>query len=39
LALEALEAGAEEILADEISRNVKQGLSSERGVYIGLPGR
>jgi len=39
LALEALETGAEEILADEISRSVKRGLSNERGVYIGLPGR
>jgi len=37
LALEALETGAEEILADDISRSVKQGLSNERGVYIGLP--
>ena len=37
LALEVLETGAEEILADDISRSVKQGLSNERGVYIGLP--
>jgi len=39
LALEALEAGSEEILADEISRSVKKGLSNDKGVYIGLPGR
>jgi NAD(P)-dependent dehydrogenase (short-subunit alcohol dehydrogenase family) len=39
LTLEALEAGAEEILADELSRNVKKGLSADKAVYIGLPGR
>ena len=39
LALEALEAGEEEILADELSRNVKKGLSADKAVYIGLPGR
>ena len=39
LALEALEAGDEEILADELSRNVKKGLSADKAVYIGLPGR
>ena len=33
----ALEAGAEEVLADEISRQVKNGLSSEPGVYLSAP--
>lgn len=33
--LEALEAGRDEVLADEISRQVKLGLSVERGVYLG----
>jgi NAD(P)-dependent dehydrogenase (short-subunit alcohol dehydrogenase family) len=37
--LAALEAGGEEVLADEVSRSVKQGLSAERGVYLGVPGR
>jgi NAD(P)-dependent dehydrogenase (short-subunit alcohol dehydrogenase family) len=37
--LDALEAGGEEVLADELSRNVKQGLGAERGVYLGAPGR
>jgi len=36
--LQTLEAGGEEALADEISRNVKKGLSAEPGVYIGIPG-
>jgi NAD(P)-dependent dehydrogenase (short-subunit alcohol dehydrogenase family) len=31
---DALEAGAEEILADEATRQVKQGLSAEPGVYL-----
>jgi len=35
--LAALEAGKKEILADETSRQVKQGLSAEPGVYLGLP--
>ena len=26
-------------LADELSRNVKQGLGAERGVYLGAPGQ
>jgi NAD(P)-dependent dehydrogenase (short-subunit alcohol dehydrogenase family) len=39
LALDALEAGAEEILADDISRSVKKGLSADKGVYIGIPGQ
>jgi short-subunit dehydrogenase len=33
--LEALEAGREEVLADDVTRRVKQGLSAERGVYLG----
>jgi NAD(P)-dependent dehydrogenase (short-subunit alcohol dehydrogenase family) len=36
--LKELEAGAEEILADDLSRGVRQGLSAERGVYLGAPG-
>jgi len=31
---DALEAGAEEVLADELTRRVKQGLSAEPGVYL-----
>jgi NAD(P)-dependent dehydrogenase (short-subunit alcohol dehydrogenase family) len=31
---DALEAGAEEILADEVTRQVKLGLSAEPGVYL-----
>lgn len=33
-AFDALEAGAEEILADEITRQVKSGLSANPGVYL-----
>jgi NAD(P)-dependent dehydrogenase (short-subunit alcohol dehydrogenase family) len=33
--LEAMEAGKLEILADELSRQVKQGLSAQPGVYLG----
>lgn len=33
-ALDALESGAEEVLADEFTRQVKQGLSAERGIYL-----
>lgn len=33
-ALDALEAGAEEALADDLARHVKQGLSAEPGVYL-----
>lgn len=33
-ALDALEAGADEVLADEITRQVKQGLSAQPGVYL-----
>ena len=33
-ALDALEAGAEEVLADEITQQVKMGLSAEPGVYL-----
>ena len=35
--LDALEAGAQEVLADEITRQVKQGLSAEPGVYLVAP--
>lgn len=35
--LEALEAGKSEILADEVSRRVKQNLSAEPGVYLMPP--
>jgi NAD(P)-dependent dehydrogenase (short-subunit alcohol dehydrogenase family) len=37
-ALDALADGRDEVLADEMSRNVKHGLSAERGVYLGTPG-
>jgi NAD(P)-dependent dehydrogenase (short-subunit alcohol dehydrogenase family) len=36
--LEALEAGRDEVLADETSRVVKKGLSAEPGVYLGAAG-
>ena len=32
--LDALEAGAEEVLADDLTRQVKRGLSAEPGVYL-----
>lgn len=32
-----VEAGSEEILADDVSRYVKQGLSAEKGVYLQNP--
>jgi NAD(P)-dependent dehydrogenase (short-subunit alcohol dehydrogenase family) len=35
MTLDALEAGKDEVLADDLSRKVKQGLSAERGVYLG----
>lgn len=35
--LDAVEAGAEEVLADERTRAVKQGLSAEPGVYLVTP--
>ena len=35
--LDAVEAGAEEVLADERTRQVKQGLSAEPGVYLLTP--
>jgi NAD(P)-dependent dehydrogenase (short-subunit alcohol dehydrogenase family) len=35
--LDALEAGASEVLADERTRQVKQGLSAEPGVYLMAP--
>lgn len=37
-ALDALEAGAEEVLADETTRQVKQGLSAQPGVYLQARG-
>lgn len=37
-ALAALEAGAREVLADEMTRQVKAGLSREPGVYLGGAG-
>lgn len=36
-AFDALEAGAEEVLADEFTRQVKLGLSTEPGVYLRDP--
>ncbi len=36
-ALEALEAGKSEVLADEVSRRIKQNLSAEPGVYLLPP--
>jgi hypothetical protein len=33
-ALDALEAGAEEVLADEMTQQVKLGLSAQPGVYL-----
>jgi NAD(P)-dependent dehydrogenase (short-subunit alcohol dehydrogenase family) len=38
-ALSGVEAGEEELLADEVSRSLKQGLSAPRGVYLGAPAR
>ena len=35
--LAALEAGKAEILADEISRQVKKGLSADAGIYLSAP--
>ncbi len=37
-ALDALEAGADESLADEMTQQVKQGLSAEPGVYLQARG-
>lgn len=34
--LDALEAGAEEVLADPVARQVKQGLSAQPGIYLDL---
>lgn len=36
-ALDAVEAGAEEVLADERTRQVKEGLSAQPGVYLVAP--
>jgi short-subunit dehydrogenase len=33
--LAALEAGNDEVVVDEFSRQVRSGLSAERGVYLG----
>ena len=35
--LDALEAGADEVLADDTAKHVKQGLSTEPGVYLQPP--
>jgi NAD(P)-dependent dehydrogenase (short-subunit alcohol dehydrogenase family) len=35
--LDALEAGKAEVLADEVSRRIKQNLSAEPGVYLAPP--
>jgi hypothetical protein len=35
--LDALEAGADEVLADDTARHVKQGLSADPGVYLQPP--
>jgi hypothetical protein len=35
--LAALEAGKSEVLADDISRGIKQNLSAEPGVYLLAP--
>jgi len=37
LTLEALERGDDEVLCDEVTRRVKQGLGAPRGVYLGAP--
>jgi NAD(P)-dependent dehydrogenase (short-subunit alcohol dehydrogenase family) len=38
-ALDALERGDDEVLADEITRQVKRGLSADPGVYLGVVAR
>jgi hypothetical protein len=35
--VDALASGAEEVLADDLSRGVRQGLAAPRGVYLGEP--
>jgi len=35
--LDALEAGAEEVLVDEAARQVKAGLNAEPSNYLGRP--
>jgi hypothetical protein len=35
--VEALQAGQDEVLTDETSRQVKQGLTAPRPVYLGAP--
>lgn len=37
LGLAAIEAGEMEVLADDVSRETKQGLSAQPGVYLKLP--
>ena len=39
LALQGVEAGRPEVLADEVSRQLKQGFSSETPPYAAVPGR
>jgi NAD(P)-dependent dehydrogenase (short-subunit alcohol dehydrogenase family) len=34
---EALQGGADEVLADDLTRQVKQGLGAARGMYLGQP--
>ncbi|MDO9435672.1 SDR family oxidoreductase [Hydrogenophaga sp.] len=36
-AFDRLEAGAEEVLADDFTQQVKRGLSADPGVYLGAP--
>ncbi len=35
-ALSAIEAGREEVLADDMTRQVKAGLSNEAGIYLNF---
>jgi NAD(P)-dependent dehydrogenase (short-subunit alcohol dehydrogenase family) len=37
-AIAAIEAGAGEVLADDLTRQVKRGLSAERGICLDAPG-
>jgi len=37
LTVDGIEAGAEEVLADEVTRAVKRALSDEAGVYLSVP--
>jgi hypothetical protein len=38
-ALDGLEAGLDEVLADDLTRAVKQGLSANPGIYLTAPQR